>query len=87
MSEIMLKYSLLALTLFFTAATIDVAEAGGTARKQRGGSGQIMRLGGPTGGTAATNGGFVDRTGGPSFRSNADVARFFQDQRQNRGPG
>jgi hypothetical protein len=85
MSKIILQASLATLAIVFTAATIDAAEAGGNGRK-RGGTGQIMRLGGPANG-ATTNSGFVDRTGGPSLRTNREIERFFQQQRDNSGPG
>ncbi len=88
MSKFMLKCSLSSLVVLFAAATLDVAEAGGTKRGQRTGSSQMMRLGGPTNGAAsATNGGFVDRTGGPSLRTNAEIERFFQQRRDEGGRG
>jgi hypothetical protein len=87
MPKFMLKCSLSAFAILFAAATIDVAQATGNKRKQRSGSGQMMRLGGPTNGAAATNGGFVDRTGGPTLRSSGDIERFFRQQSGSRGPG
>jgi hypothetical protein len=64
---------------------IDLAEANGT-KRQRTRDG-IMRLGAPTNGNgASTNVGFVDRTNGPSFRTQADV-RAFSLQRFERGGG
>jgi hypothetical protein len=91
MSKMILKVSTLALALVFTTATIDVAEAGGTARKQaRGASGQMMRLGGPAtaqANTSASNPSINDNTTGVSLRTNAEIQRFFERQRDERGPG
>jgi hypothetical protein len=89
MSKFTFNCSLSVLALIFAGATVDVAEAGGNGakRKQRSGASQMMRLGGPTNGTAATtNGGFVDRTGGPNFRSNAEIKAYF-DERVREGTG
>jgi hypothetical protein len=93
MSKFTLKCSLAALALAFAGATLDVAEAGGTGRKQRGSSGQMMRLGGPTNGTAATVsqqdtniGGTIYRNG-DGLRTTREINRFFHDQRSNSGPG
>ncbi len=82
MSKLMLKCSTAALVVVFAGATLDVAEAGSNSRKQRSGSGQMMRLGGPTNGATV----FVDRTGGPSLRTNSEIKAFF-DERTRQGNG
>ena len=87
MSKFTLKCSLATLAVVFAAATVDIAEAAGNMRKQRSGSGQMMRLGGPANVTPATNVGIVDRTGGPVLRTRSEIELFFQQQRESRGPG
>ncbi len=75
------KSSLSVMALLLTATTVDVAHAGG-ARRQT--ASQMMRLGGPTTIVTTSNRGFVDRTGGPSLRTDADVRRFFETQQLER---
>lgn len=79
-----------AIAAIFAGATFQPAEAGNSKRKQRAGASQMMRLGGPAadGNGTGSFGGFVDRTGGPSLRTDSDVRRFFEGLRnERRGPG
>lgn len=64
---------------------IDLAEAGGT--KRRTSRDGIMRLGGPANGNG-NGAAFVDRTGGPTFTSPANVRAFALSSGSDRnGPG